>query len=233
VRRGPAADVQRFRSWYVSLADALVDRTATPPPHPRDDDDGRTVVPCVRQALAAEAIPLSTPLSACCGHATSSTPSSSSESACSSAPPSFQARPGREPQTDRSIRNTRPVSQPLRTGSREVLRVVRGATPTHDHLRARLVIIAVATVVLDAVASVIVFLFERDAAGTGITSLGDSVFWTSTQLLTVSSQLPNPISTPARALDIFLQAYAITVVAMLAGSFGAFFHRRGIERDPL
>lgn len=94
-------------------------------------------------------------------------------------------------------------------------------------------IIAVATVALDAVASVLVFLFERHAAGTGITTLGDSVFWTSTQLLTVSSQLPNPISAPARVFDIFLQAYAITVVAMLAGSFGAFFHRRGIERDPL
>ena len=93
--------------------------------------------------------------------------------------------------------------------------------------------ILVATVILDAVASVFVFLFERHADGTEITTLGDSVFWTSTQLLTVSSQLHNPISTPARVLDIFLQAYAISVVAMLAGSFGAFFHRRGIERDPL
>jgi hypothetical protein len=106
-------------------------------------------------------------------------------------------------------------------------------TPTHHHLRTRLVFIALATILLDAVASVIIFLFERDASGTEITSLGDSVFWTSTQLLTVSSQLPNPISTPARVFDIFLQAYAISVVAMLAGSFGAFFHRRGIERDPL
>jgi hypothetical protein len=95
------------------------------------------------------------------------------------------------------------------------------------------VIIAAATVVLDVIASMTVFLFERHADGTEITTLGDSLFWTSTQLLTVSSQLPNPISTPARAFDIFLQAYAITVVAMLAGSFGAFFHRRGIERDPL
>jgi hypothetical protein len=75
--------------------------------------------------------------------------------------------------------------------------------------------------------------FEHHAAGTQITTLGDSVFWTSTQLLTVSSQLPNPISTPARVLDIFLQAYAISVVAILAGSFGAFFHRRGMERDPV
>lgn len=123
--------------------------------------------------------------------------------------------------------------QPLRTGSREVLKVARGATPTHHHLRTRLVIIAVATVVLDAAASVLILAFEQHAAGTKITTLGDSVFWTTTQLLTVSSQLPNPISTPARAFDIFLQAYAITVVAMLAGSFGAFFHRRGLERDPL
>jgi hypothetical protein len=124
------------------------------------------------------------------------------------------------------------VPQPVKAGSREVLKVARGVTPTHEHLRSRLVFIFVATVMLGAVASVLVFLFERHADGTEITTLGDSVFWTSTQLLTVSSQLPNPISTAARVLDVFLQAYAISVVAMLAGSFGAFFHRRGIERDP-
>jgi hypothetical protein len=111
--------------------------------------------------------------------------------------------------------------------------VARGDTPTHQHLRSRLAFIIVASVVLDAVASVLVFVFERHADGTQITTLGDSLFWTSTQLLTVSSQLPNPISTPARVLDVLLQAYAISIVAMLAGSFGAFFHRRGIERDPL
>jgi hypothetical protein len=91
--------------------------------------------------------------------------------------------------------------------------------------------VAAATLILDAIASVLILLFERHASGTQITNLGDSIFWTSTQLLTVSSQLPNPISVPARVLDIFLQAYAISVVAVLAGSFGAFFHRRGQERD--
>ena len=120
----------------------------------------------------------------------------------------------------------------MRAGSREVLKVARGVTPTHEHLRSRLVFIVVATIILDAVASVLVFHLERHAAGTEITTLGDSLFWTSTQLLTVSSQLPNPISTAGRVLDVFLQAYAISVVAMLAGSFGAFFHRRSIERDP-
>lgn len=123
--------------------------------------------------------------------------------------------------------------QPLRTAGDEIARVARGVSPTHNHLRTRLSIIVVATVLLDAVASVLILLFERHASGTAITSLGDSVFWTSTQLLTVSSQLPNPISTPARVFDVFLQAYAISIVAALAGSFGAFFHRRGLERDPL
>jgi hypothetical protein len=124
------------------------------------------------------------------------------------------------------------VAQPVR-GSRvwEIHNVVRGATPTHEHLRARLLFVVGATFVLDAVASVLIFLFERHASGTEITNLGDALFWTTTQLLTVSSQLPNPISTPARVLDVLLQAYAISVVAVLAGSFGAFFHRRGLERD--
>lgn len=114
-----------------------------------------------------------------------------------------------------------------------MLKVARAATPTHQHLRSRIAFLFIATVILDAVASLLIFAFERHAPGTEITNLGDSVFWTSTQLLTVSSQLPNPISAPARVLDVFLQAYAISIVAILAGSFGAFFHRRGMERDPL
>jgi hypothetical protein len=126
------------------------------------------------------------------------------------------------------------VPQPARLSPvQEIRKIVRGTTPTHAHLRSRLVFVVVATVALDAVASVLILGFERHAAGTEITNLGDAVFWTSTQLLTVSSQLPNPLSTPARVLDVLLQAYAISVVAVLAGSWGAFFHRRGMERDPM
>jgi hypothetical protein len=124
------------------------------------------------------------------------------------------------------------VRRPLKEQAREVGMVVRAVTPTHAHLRSRLVALAIATVMLDAVASVLIFFFERNQGRTEITSIGDSIFWTTTQLLTVSSQLPNPISTPARVLDIGLQAWAISAVAILAGSFGAFFHRRGNEIDP-
>jgi hypothetical protein len=119
-----------------------------------------------------------------------------------------------------------------RSGVQEIRDVARARTPTHLHLRSRLTFVLGATVVVDAVASLLILLFERHASRTEITNLGDAVFWTTTQLLTVSSQLPNPISAPARVLDVFLQAYAISVVAVLAGSFGAFFHRRGVERDP-
>ena len=115
----------------------------------------------------------------------------------------------------------------------EIRDVLRAATPTHLHLRGRIAFVLGATILVDAVASVLILLFERHARGTEINNLGDAVFWTSTQLLTVSSQLPNPISTPARVLDVLLQAYAISVVAVLAGSFGAFLNRRSLERAPL
>ena len=67
---------------------------------------------------------------------------------------------------------------------------------------------------------------------TEIHHFGDSLFWTTTQLLTVSSQLPNPISTGGRIVDVFLQLYAITIIATLAGAFGAFFNHRSHERRP-
>lgn len=120
-----------------------------------------------------------------------------------------------------------------RTGLSELRDILHARTATHLHLRSRLTFVLGATLLVDAIASVLILLFERNAHGTEITNLGDAVFWTSTQLLTVSSQLPNPISAPARVLDIFLQAYAISVVAVLAGSWGAFFHRRSMERAPM
>jgi hypothetical protein len=125
------------------------------------------------------------------------------------------------------------ASDERRRGMHEIRDVLRAATPAHLHLRARIAFVLGATILVDAVASILILLFERNAPGSEITNLGDSLFWTSTQLLTVSSQLPNPISTPARALDVLIQAYAISVVAVLAGSFGAFFHRRSLERVPL
>ncbi|MDQ6820393.1 MAG: hypothetical protein M3076_08680 [Actinomycetota bacterium] len=50
-----------------------------------------------------------------------------------------------------------------------------------------------------------------------------------TQLLTVSSSIKNPISAGGRVLDLFMEIYAITVIATLAGAIGSFLQKRGQE----
>jgi hypothetical protein len=97
--------------------------------------------------------------------------------------------------------------------------------------RDRLVAIAVATIGFDVVCGVLGFLFEHDQKQTQIKSLGSAVFWTSTQMLTVSSNIQNPISFPGRVLDVVMEVYAITVIGSLAGALGAFLVKRGEEID--
>ena len=121
----------------------------------------------------------------------------------------------------------------MRRAATEMKHVVSGEKATHRHFRARLAVLLVATIVVDAVATVAVFLFERHAPGSDIRSIGSAAFWTSAQLLTVSSNFSNPISTGARVIDIALEFYAVLFVAWLAGAFGAYFHRRGLELDGL
>jgi hypothetical protein len=123
------------------------------------------------------------------------------------------------------------VRRILLAAAREVRDIGRAATPTHRHLRDRVVAVALFTVAVDLVCAVLGFLLERHAPQTEIKSFGGALFWTSTQLLTVSSQLKNPITPGGRVLDVFMEAYAITVVATLGGSFASFLHRRSSERD--
>ena len=123
------------------------------------------------------------------------------------------------------------VTRVMRDLGTEARDVARGRTPTHGRLRDQLVGIALATVGIDLVCAVLAFVFEHHAMQTQIQSLGSALFWTSTQLLTVSSNVQNPISTPARILDVAMEAYAITVVASMAGSIGAFVVKRGRELE--
>jgi hypothetical protein len=119
----------------------------------------------------------------------------------------------------------------LRLMSREMRDIVRGGNWAHAHLRQRIVAILLVTLVVDAIGSTLVYLFEHDASGTQTRTVGDCVFWTTCQLLTVSSQLRNPVSTGGKLTDVFLELYAIVVVATLAGSWGAFFHQRSRQRQ--
>lgn len=115
----------------------------------------------------------------------------------------------------------------------DVWDVVRAASPTHLHLRNRLVTALVATVLVDGIASVAMFVLERNASSTALHTFGDALYWTTSQLTTLSSTMPNPVTGPGQVVTVIVNLYAITVVSTLAGMFGAFFHRRGEERDPV
>jgi hypothetical protein len=119
----------------------------------------------------------------------------------------------------------------MRRAGNEIRAVVRGETRTHRRYRDHLTVILLATIGVDLACMVLAYLFERGAPGTEIHNLGGAFFWTSTQLLTVSSSIKDPISFAGRVLDIFMEAYAITVIATLAGATGAFIQKRGSELE--
>jgi hypothetical protein len=115
------------------------------------------------------------------------------------------------------------------SAAREFRDVLRGATATHRRPRDHLVTIT--TVGVDVFCAIVAVLLERHSQQTEIGTLGGAAFWTTTQLLTVSSWLKNPISGGGRILDVLMEIYAITVVAGLAGAIGTFFQERGEETN--
>jgi len=119
----------------------------------------------------------------------------------------------------------------MASAGREVYHVARASTATHRRLRDRLTAIVVATVGVDLICATLVLLFERDAHETQIRTFGSALFWTTGQLLTVSSNLNNPVSTGGRILDLFLELWAITVIAALTGSMVSFLNKRAEEVD--
>jgi len=112
----------------------------------------------------------------------------------------------------------------------ELMAIARGVEGPHRDLRDRILLVLFATLIADVVASLLMYGFEHGATRSEIATVGDSIFWTSCQLLTVSSQMTVPVSTGGRIVDVFLELYAITVVTTLAGSWGAFFHQQTRKR---
>ena len=98
-----------------------------------------------------------------------------------------------------------------------------------DRFRTRIALLAGASIVLDLVAAGLAKVFEQGAQHSFPTYL-DALFWTTTQLLTVSSQLPNPERTATKVLDVILEAWAIIVVASLAATFSDLLHHRTRHR---
>lgn len=93
----------------------------------------------------------------------------------------------------------------------------------HRRLLARLVLVFLLTVFVDAVGAVLAWQFEEGVKGSDIHSFGDAAFFSTVQLLTVSSSLMNPVTAAGKVLDVVLEAWAVLVVTAVAGSFATFF----------
>ncbi len=93
----------------------------------------------------------------------------------------------------------------------------------HRRLAARLLIALGLTLVVLAIGSVLIWIFESGVKGGDIHGFGGAVFFTAVQLLTVSSAITNPLTVGGRVVDVALEAWAIFVVTAVAGSFASFF----------
>jgi hypothetical protein len=103
----------------------------------------------------------------------------------------------------------------------------------HRRLVLRLAVVFGATLVVDVVGSVLIYFLERHDYGTKTTdihSFGDAFFFTTVQLLTVSSQITNPLTPGGRVVDVFLEIWAVIVVAGSAGAIADFFHEATAKR---
>jgi Ion channel len=90
-------------------------------------------------------------------------------------------------------------------------------------LLARLGFLIAATLLIALVGTVAVYFLERHAPGTEIRSPWDAFFFTTVQLLTVSSSLKNPIATGGRIVNIAFESWGVIFVAGTADSAATFF----------
>jgi hypothetical protein len=107
-------------------------------------------------------------------------------------------------------------------------------SPPHPHaaLRRRVKVAIALVAIVDAAGAVLMWLFEDEARGSEIHSLWDAFFFSTVQLLTVSSQMRNPVTTGGRIVDIVLELTALCLVTGIAGAFASFFLHLDREGRP-
>jgi hypothetical protein len=97
----------------------------------------------------------------------------------------------------------------------------------HRRLLARLLLAAGLSIIVFGICTVLIWALESGQKGGDITGFGDAAFFTSVQLLTVSSSIKNPLTSAGRIVDVGLELWAIFVVTAVAGSFATFFSSSG------
>lgn len=106
---------------------------------------------------------------------------------------------------------------------REELSRLSHVEERHRRLLARLLLALGSSALVFVVGTALVWLTESGAQGGAVHGLGDAAFFTASQLLTVSSSMPNPITGLGRVVDVVLELWAVFVVTAVAGSLATFF----------
>jgi hypothetical protein len=106
---------------------------------------------------------------------------------------------------------------------REELRRLLTWEERHRRLLARLILAFALTLVVDFVGALLAWHWEEGLKGSDIHGFGDAVFFSTVQVLTVSSSMKNPLTAGGKAIDVILELWAIGVVTAVAGSFSTFF----------
>jgi len=87
----------------------------------------------------------------------------------------------------------------------------------HRRLVARILIAIGLSLVVDFVGALLMWRIE-------IHSFGNALFFVTVQILTVSSQMPNPLTHAGQIVDVCLELWAVFVITAVAGSFASFFN---------
>lgn len=106
---------------------------------------------------------------------------------------------------------------------REELRRLLTWSERHRRLAARVIIAVALSLVVDFAGAVLIWHFENGLQGSQIHGFADALFFTTVQILTVSSSLKNPVTHAGQVVDVVLEFWAIFVVTAVAGSFASFF----------
>ena len=93
----------------------------------------------------------------------------------------------------------------------------------HRRLLARVIIALCLSVVVDLVCSTLLWSYESGLKGSSIHGFGDALFFSTAQIVTVSSSYANPLTNAGQIVDVVLELWAIFVLTAVAGSFASFF----------
>jgi hypothetical protein len=106
---------------------------------------------------------------------------------------------------------------------REELRRLMTWSERHRRLLARVFIAVLLSAVVDAVCATLMWSYESGLKGSSIHGFGDALFFSTVQIVTVSSSYENPLTNAGQIVDVVLELWAVFVLTAVAGSFASFF----------